>query len=61
MKSENTVIRCPECNNDVLINTFQLLQGIKFSCHVCQVQIGLAHESKSDVQKALDEFSKIKR
>lgn len=61
MKTENTVIKCPECNSDIIINTFQLLQGVKFTCHMCKTQIGLASESKNDVQKALDEFSKIKK
>ena len=60
MLDNNTKINCPECNEEIIINTKQLLLGVKFSCFNCNLIVGLANESKSLVNDALNQFSKIK-
>lgn len=60
MTETNTKINCPECNEEIIINTQQLLQGVKFTCFNCHLIIGLAQESRSVVSQAMNHFSKIK-
>jgi len=60
MIDNNTKINCPECNEEIIINTKQLLLGVKFSCHNCNLVVGLANESKAIVNDAMNHFSKIK-
>lgn len=56
----NTKINCPDCGESILINTLQLLQGVKFTCFNCHCQIGLANDSKSTVENALKKIGKLK-
>jgi len=60
MVDKNTKINCPECNEQIVINTQQLLLGVKFSCFNCNLIVGLANESKQAVNDAMTQFSKIK-
>lgn len=60
MIDNNTKINCPECNEAIIINTQQLLLGVKFTCFNCKLIVGLANESKPLVTDAMKQFSKIK-
>jgi len=61
MLDTNTKIKCPDCNAEILINTYQLLSGAKFSCSSCNLVVGLQNESKDTVSNALAELEKIKK
>lgn len=60
MIDNNTKINCPECNEQIIINTKQLLLGVKFSCFNCHLVVGLSNESRPIVSDAMNHFSKIK-
>jgi hypothetical protein len=63
--SEQT-IPCPICaeqgkDSKIHFETSQLLSGVRFACPVCQSEIGLAAESKPQVEKAMREFGEFKK
>lgn len=60
MIDANTKIKCPECNTDIIINTYQLLAGASYSCGKCKTSISLANDSKDAVNKAMNELEQIK-
>lgn len=60
MIDSNTKINCPDCNEEIIINTKQLILGVKFSCYSCNLIVGLANESKTLVNDAVKQLSKIK-
>lgn len=60
MIDSNTKINCPECHEEIIINTKQLVLGVRFTCFKCHLMVGLSNESKSLVNEAMNQFSKIK-
>lgn len=60
MLDTNSIIKCPDCNSEIHINTYQLLMGTSFTCGNCQLMVGLAGESKTAVSKALTELENVK-
>jgi transcription initiation factor IIE alpha subunit len=53
-------ISCPNCQNKIPFDVRQLLIGIKFTCSVCNTQIGIAAESSSIVEETLNKFEELK-
>jgi uncharacterized paraquat-inducible protein A len=60
--SVQTNLACPECGNDICIDTQLLLAGTSFSCSNprCGVTIQLNPSDSHQVQMALDQFEQIK-
>jgi DNA-directed RNA polymerase subunit RPC12/RpoP len=61
MINQVQAIPCPTCGNKIPFDTNQLLAGIQFICANCHSAIGLAAESKSVVQEAMQKLDATKR
>lgn len=53
MNSFNSIIQCPKCGSDIIINTKQLLLGVKFNCYNCRIIVGLSQDSRRNVEDAV--------
>lgn len=53
MSDFNSAINCPDCGTTILINTKQLLLGHKYSCHNCNISIGLSQDSREIVEDTI--------
>ena len=60
MNNKQQTLPCPICSTPVIFDTYQLLQGVKFSCPKCYAAIGLAEDSMGTVQSAMNQFEKMK-
>ncbi|RAJ26922.1 hypothetical protein LY11_03748 [Pedobacter cryoconitis] len=54
-------IPCPTCSTLIPFDSYQLLLGVYFECPNCQSSIGLATESKTIVEKAVQKLDDIKK
>jgi len=59
--TNNQKINCPNCQSEIIFDTYALLQGVRFTCANCQAQIGLCNESKGVVGDAMNKFEQMKR
>lgn len=60
MKNEQR-ISCPNCQTEIIFDTYALLQGVKFMCTNCQAKIGLSSESKDLVEDTMVKFDEMKK
>lgn len=60
MSDFNSNINCPDCGTGILINTKQLLLGNKFSCHNCNISIGLSADSRVIVEDTIKKLETLK-
>ncbi len=53
---------CPVagCGGQITFNTYQLLQGKKFSCPNCDATIGLSNESNDVVHDTISQFEDMR-
>lgn len=56
-----STINCPDCGTSIAVNTKQLLLGYKFTCHNCNVSIGLAGDSRELVEKTIKKIDQFKK
>lgn len=61
MMNQHQSIPCPSCKTSIPFDTHQLLMGMQFVCPTCQAVIGLAPESRDQVQEAIDRLDEMKR
>lgn len=54
-------INCPDCGTIIAINAKQLLMGYKFSCHNCNISIGLSTDSKEVVEQTIQKIEQFKK
>ncbi|MBE9601950.1 hypothetical protein [Pedobacter sp. MC2016-24] len=54
-------IPCPNCSTLIPFDTAQLLLGVNFECPNCHSKIGLATESNTIVEKAVQKLENIKK
>jgi len=63
MMNKEQQIPCPmpDCNGHIIFDTYKLLEGAKFTCPDCKASIGIAAESKEEVEDAMTKFEKMKK
>ena len=54
-------IPCPNCGNNILFDTYALIQGAGFACNTCHAKISLAGESKATVQQTMEQLEDLKK
>ena len=54
-------INCPNCNAEIIFDTYALLQGVKFQCMNCHAKISLSGESEETVKDAMHKFEEMKK
>lgn len=61
--SIQTKISCPDCNNDIYLDSLLLFSGSSFQCTnpQCNVSISLSQFDIPKVSEAFDKFDKIKQ
>ncbi|MCS4238567.1 transcription initiation factor IIE alpha subunit [Myroides gitamensis] len=59
MKTKTVTLACPACNTPVFIEVSQLILGTRFTCSNCQAAIGLAQNSKSIVEEAVQSYTSL--
>ena len=59
----NQKIACPNCQKEIVLSVYSLLQGAKFTCSnpECNAKISLSNESKAKVEEAMTEFEQLKK
>ncbi|WP_316820390.1 hypothetical protein [Pedobacter gandavensis] len=60
MMAVNQVIPCPVCKAPISFDVKQLIQGINFSCATCGAGIGLAVDSKIELDEARQKIEMLK-
>jgi hypothetical protein len=50
----------PDCNGSILFDTYRMLEGAKYACPDCSVEIGIASDSKEKVEKTMGKFERMK-
>ncbi|MGH1339715.1 MAG: hypothetical protein ACRBFS_26590 [Aureispira sp.] len=53
-------IPCPVCQTKIYFDTKQLLLGAQFKCGNCFASIGLATESKVQVEGAINKLNELR-
>ncbi|MFK7797925.1 MAG: hypothetical protein AB8E82_10765 [Aureispira sp.] len=53
-------IPCPVCKTKIHFDTQQLLLGVQFKCSSCSASIGLATESKVQVEGAINKLNQLR-
>ncbi|MNK18857.1 hypothetical protein D3C87_370710 [compost metagenome] len=61
MDTFHSTINCPDCGTAISINAKELLMGHKFSCHNCQVSIGLSTDSTEVVEQTIQKIEQFKK
>ena len=58
---EEQSIPCPHCQQKIIFDTRALLRGAEFRCANCGAILGLAAESKTIVEEAMQKFDEVKK
>ena len=61
MMNQAMNIPCPTCNTPIPFDPGELMRGRQFVCPNCKAAIGLAQESQSTVEDAMDKFKEMKQ
>ncbi len=61
MINQEQAIPCPTCQTKIPFDAQQLLMGVQFACPGCHALIGLASESKPQVQETMQKFENLKQ